>query len=324
MSGWIVNYPHSNRLSFVSTFVSLLSSGCFRKACHNALYLRKHCKKTFVCGHSGCFCVSCLNVPSAKETCTDEHPPLSTCFGRGKVVDVTKVSLSDFEKLGIRVDRKWRFLLPSRKNEVVLSTFIGSLTIILIGQPIIGVDSTTTWLVIGIFLGIWCLDNVSFNGTVTNFFSGLFQNRQRVAVHEAGHFLTAYLLGVRIQSYSVDNWTALKQRRASSGVLLNQEDVLKLLKHNRSYIVLIWLAGIAAEVLVFGIAEGGQNDIQQVKLLLSPGEVQDVDQYVKRVIYQAMECIHRHFEIFSSLRYAMLRNESIEECFMEIERNFHS
>ncbi|GJD09666.1 Sarcosine/dimethylglycine N-methyltransferase [Galdieria sulphuraria] len=302
-------------------FVNLIPSGRFRKTCQKISYFGKNCRNNVCFIYSRRFCVSCSSAASAKESASSEQPSSSSCFGKGKLVNVTRVSLTDFEKLGIQVDRSWRFLLPSRKNESVLSTVIASMTFILIGQPIVGVDSTLTWLVIGIVLGIWGLDNISLNGTVTNFCSGIFQNKQRVAVHEAGHFLTAYLLGVKIQSYSIDVWTALKQGRASSGVLFNQEDVLKLLKYNRSYVVLIWLAGIAAEVLVFGLAEGGSRDIDQIKLLMKPDEVQDFDQFVKRVIYQAMECIRRHSKTFESLQKAMLRNDSVEKCFMEIERN---
>lgn len=288
---------------------------------HNFCRSRRRGEETVGCADRRRCCIIGLNSANGRESHSVVEPSLPSCFGKGALVNITRVSLADFQKLGVQVDRGWRFLLPIRKNEVLLSTVVGSLTFSLIGQPIVGVDSTVTWVVVGLCLGIWCLDYISFNNNLTKFCSGIFQNRQRVAVHEAGHFLTAYLLGVRIEGYSVDVWTALKQGRACSGVLFNEQDVFKLLKNNPSYIIVIWLAGIAAEILVFGTTEGGQDDIEQVKLLMKPGEIQDPNQYLRRVIYQAMECLHRHFGAFENLQKAMRSNESLEKCFRVIEEN---
>jgi hypothetical protein len=306
--------------SHCSSPSDLLFSGCFLLSKRGKNLFRICQKYSFSCAR----CrrqINCCNASSSGRDSQMGHLASSSCFGKGTVVDVSRVSLTDFQKLGIQVDRNWRFLLPRRKSEVVLSTVIASMTFLIIGQPIVGVDNKLTWLVIGIVLGVWCLDNISWKGTVSNFCTGIFQNRQRVAVHEAGHFLIAYLLGVRVERYSIDAWTALRQGRASSGVLFNEEDVLKCLKYNASHIILIWLAGIAAEILVFGEAEGGVNDIEQVKLLLKPDQIQDIEQYLKRVLYQAMECIKRHFKAFTNLRDAMLRNDSLEKCCWEIEKN---
>jgi hypothetical protein len=89
--------------------------------------------------------------------------------------------------------------------------------------------------------------------------------------HEAGHFLVAYFLGIPITGYTLTAWEAFKQGQPGlGGVTLIQKLPTDALAVGEMRLTLerfctVWMAGIAAETIVYGSAEGGVEDRQKLK-----------------------------------------------------------
>ncbi len=106
--------------------------------------------------------------------------------------------------------------------------------------------------------------------------------REKVAVHEAGHFLVSYLLGCPVEAVVLSPWAALTDSRfggflsnISAGTsffdpLLSKEITDgKLTRSSIDRYASVVMAGIAAEALEYSKAEGGAADEQALVTFLS-------------------------------------------------------
>lgn len=178
-------------------------------------------------------------------------------------------------------------------------------------------------------LGLATLDQFGFQGIGGNLIiDGLAQRspeyRQRVLHHEAGHFLVAHQLGIPVQAYSLTAWEALKQGQPGqagvafadplqTGAALNQT----LIKHYST----IWMAGIAAEQLVFGNAEGGNEDRQKLATLVDwsvntrqISRPQDLQLPERLAILDAKNLLKTHWQAYERLVSAMGDRQPLQDC----------
>ncbi|KAG1679998.1 hypothetical protein FOA52_007062 [Chlamydomonas sp. UWO 241] len=97
--------------------------------------------------------------------------------------------------------------------------------------------------------------------------------RSRVALHEAGHFLVAYLVGVLPRSYtlsSLDAFVRLRALNVQAGTRFCDEVFVKEVQTGRlsstslDRYTNVALAGVVTEYLAFGQAEGGIGDVLQL------------------------------------------------------------
>jgi len=100
------------------------------------------------------------------------------------------------------------------------------------------------------------------------------QHRDRIVRHEAGHFLVAHLLGIPVTGYVLSAWSALKQRQSGQGgVSFDDQELASGLDAGTLSAQLldryctIWMAGAAAETLVYNRAEGGADDRTKLAVL---------------------------------------------------------
>lgn len=122
-----------------------------------------------------------------------------------------------------------------------------------------------------IFLGGSCLAQIS---------SYWPPYRRRILVHEAGHLLTAYLMGCPIRGVILDPIVAMQIGiQGQAGTQFWDEKLQKELSEGRlsgtafDRYCMVLFAGIAAEALVYGEAEGGENDenlFRNICILLEP------------------------------------------------------
>ncbi|KAL5212451.1 hypothetical protein ABZP36_023298 [Zizania latifolia] len=91
--------------------------------------------------------------------------------------------------------------------------------------------------------------------------------KRRILVHEAGHLLTAYLMGCPIRGVILDPFVALRMGiQGQAGTQFWDEKMEKELAEGHlsstafDRYCMILFAGIAAEALAYGEAEGGEND----------------------------------------------------------------
>ena len=155
-------------------------------------------------------------------------------------------------------------------------------------------------------------------------------HRDRIVRHEAGHFLVAYFLGVPITGYTLTAWEAFKQGLPGLGGVTFDSEKLSPNALNSGELRLtldrfctVWMAGIAAETLVYSSAEGGGEDRQKLREALtflgsSPSEFQLKERWAVR---QAQTIIEEHLASYEALVAAMEQRASVAECYQVIQEH---
>lgn len=167
--------------------------------------------------------------------------------------------------------KKWG---TSGTSSFVLFALIGGVSYLVD----IGIDIRFNLAVI---LGLAIMDSILLGGTCLAQISSYWPpNRRRILVHEAGHLLVGYLMGCPIRGVILDPITAMKMGiQGQAGTQFWDEKMSNELGEGRlsssafDRYCMVLFAGIAAEALVYGEAEGGENDenmFRSVSVLLQP------------------------------------------------------
>ncbi|PRW59629.1 stress regulated isoform 3 [Chlorella sorokiniana] len=154
---------------------------------------------------------------------------------------------------------------------------------------------------------------------------------RRVALHEAGHFLIAYLLGLLPRGYtlsSLDLFIRKRQLNVQAGCQFCdsafQAEVAsgKLTSSSLDTYSCVALAGVATEWLRFGHAEGGLADVQQLDRLLQALRFTQAkaDAQVRWSVLNVVTLLRRHEATHDALADAMSRGASVGECIAVIEQ----
>ncbi|KAI3926804.1 hypothetical protein MKW92_003993 [Papaver armeniacum] len=165
--------------------------------------------------------------------------------------------------------------------------------------------------------------------------------------HEAGHFLTAYLLGVLPKGYiipsleamrnnesvggrvdfigfeflsSVRRMTSLKDK-SNAGKVSLMENRVQVSSRNYNRLSCVALGGLTAECLSFGYSEGSFNDVEQIETLFkSLGFSQaEIDSQIKWSVLNTLSMLSRHYNAILKLAAAMSSRKSIGFCIETIE-----
>ena len=192
-------------------------------------------------------------------------------------------------------------------------------------------------VLVGAGAGFLAADRLLLRGTVFEVLARALRPRYRKTViqHEAGHFLVAYLLGMPLQACLLDPWSALKDGRFSGAAgtvffdpALGDGMAKGTLRRDTldRYSVVV-LAGIAAEAMVNGQAEGGQADEQALVSLLSSldgGRAWDLARIQNQARWgasQALLLLREHEEPYKALCAALERGASIGEAITVLEES---
>ena len=182
-------------------------------------------------------------------------------------------------------------------------------------------------------LSLATVDTLSWNSRGVSLLLDLFasaEQRQRIIQHEAGHFLTAYFLGIPITGYTLSAWEVIKQGQLGRGGVSFDTEALNIqpFDHQQMRLTLdrfctVWMAGIAAEKLTYGNTQGGQEDRSQLKQALMMAGVPEIAYPLKErwAQLQATNLLTRHQQSYKALIEAMKQNASVEECCTVIQEN---
>ncbi|XP_073126868.1 uncharacterized protein [Henckelia pumila] len=130
-------------------------------------------------------------------------------------------------------------------------------------------------------LGLTFLDAIFLGGSCLAQISSYWPPyKRRILVHEAGHLLVAYLMGCPIRGVILDPIVAMQMGiQGQAGTQFWDEKLQNELAEGRvsstafDRYCMVLFAGIAAEALVYGEAEGGENDenlFRSISVLLEP------------------------------------------------------
>jgi hypothetical protein len=184
-------------------------------------------------------------------------------------------------------------------------------------------------------LSLATLDSFSFQGRgVTLLLDWLAgtrsEHRDRIVRHEAGHFLVAYFLGIPITGYTLTAWEAFRQKQPGLGGVTFDSQALSPNALNISDIRLtldrfctVWMAGIAAETLVYGSVEGGTEDRHQLReALISLGHpVSETSLKERWATLQAQTMIQEHWAAYEALVAAMEQRVPVADCCQVIQQH---
>ncbi len=211
-------------------------------------------------------------------------------------------------------------------NLVAISIFLMTFSILL--GPLIHLSPTVPAVATFAILGVATFDSWNFEGRGGNllldWIGGFSEEyRERILHHEAGHFLVAYILGVPVTGYTLSAWEAFQQKQKGfAGVTFDDVELFSQFEQGmittrileRYYT--IWMAGIAAENLVYNDASGGADDKSKLmEVLKSLGCSESTRNQKQRFsVIQAKTLLENNWSAYEALVETMRERATVEEC----------
>jgi len=217
-------------------------------------------------------------------------------------------------------------------NLVAISIFLVTMTALL--GPLVNLSPAIPAIATFGFLSIATLDSFQWQGQgaslVLDFLAGFSsQHRDRVIRHEAGHFLAAEQLNIPVTGYALTAWEALKQGHAGQGgvrfdttELETELQAGKLSGQMLDRFCTVWMAGIAAEKLTYGNVEGGSDDRNKLRGVLTQLGIspQECEQKERLAILRAKTLLEANQSAYDVLVNALQQRLSVSECVNQVEQ----
>ncbi len=217
---------------------------------------------------------------------------------------------------------------------VVLTSLLG---------PILNISPVVPAIVTAAGLGLAAIDTLAWQGRGSSLAidwltraTGGDAYQSRIRHHEAGHFLVAVLLGIPVTGYALNAWDAFRQGQPGLGGVAFETSSLekdlkqgKILAQTVDRYFRVWMAGIAAELLVYGDAQGGDDDRRALRLLWqqlnrSPtNHLQDYAQKERWALLQAKTLLQTHQPAYEALVTALEEGATVQECYAAISPLIH-
>ncbi|HEY9596176.1 MAG TPA: ATP-dependent Zn protease [Cyanophyceae cyanobacterium] len=218
-------------------------------------------------------------------------------------------------------------------NLIAISIFCMTLSALL--APMLNISPAIPAVTTLGVLSLATLDSFSFQGRGATLLLDLLagansEHRDRIIRHEAGHFLAAFFLGIPITGYTLSAWEAFKQGQPGLGgvtfaPLPTSPDALAAgeMRVTIERFCTVWMAGIAAETLIYGSAEGGGEDRQKLReaLALLGRPVNEAVIKERWATRQAETMIQEYKESYEALVAAMKQRASVAECCQVIQQH---
>ncbi len=155
----------------------------------------------------------------------------------------------------------------------VLSLTIFGMTMSVLLAPLLHVPEGLVAAGIASIVGFTTIDAFAWKGKGATIFLDRIArfskaHRDRVVRHEAGHFLIAQQLGFEVTDYSLSAWEAFRKGNGGQGgIQFDASEVDRTMAQGGEAstqmldrLCTVWMAGIAAEQLEYGVVEGGEDD----------------------------------------------------------------
>ncbi|HZG39195.1 MAG TPA: ATP-dependent Zn protease [Nodosilinea sp.] len=198
--------------------------------------------------------------------------------------------------------------------------------------PIVHLSPAVVAVFVAVWLGVFSADQLGLGGRIGDILMDTVawaspEHRQRVLHHEAGHFLAAVLLDIPVEAYTLNTWEAWRQGIPGQGGVVFGPGDLGGLSHLTPQTIdrycQVWMAGMAAEQIVYGDAQGGGDDTAALTLFWqtlgrSPNEAPLKQRWAT---LQAKTLIEKHRDAFEALVTAMGDRASVADCCAIVKAN---
>lgn len=192
--------------------------------------------------------------------------------------------------------------------------------------------------IIPVTLLFFVADNILYKGST---FEGLYRKvnpeyGEKIIAHEAGHFLIAYLLGVPVRACVTEAKDATKypELKGPAGTVFFDSKLAdemaggKLTKSSLDRLSVILMAGIAAEAVKFGRAEGGATDeetlIQFLRQIQPPWNILRIQGQARWAAVQAILLIREHQQAYVALAEVLKSGGGVGDAVNAIEQHLPS
>ena len=216
-------------------------------------------------------------------------------------------------------------------NLIAIGVFLMTMTSLL--GPIFNISPVVPAALTFGILSLATADTLSWNSRGVSLLLDLFasgEQRQRIINHEAGHFLTAYFLGIPITGYTLTAWEMIQKGQLGRGgvafeteTLTNKPFNIQEMRLTLDRFCTVWMAGVAAEKMVYGDSQGGVEDRGQLKQALTMAGLPEAgfNQKERWAQLQATNLLTRHQQSYEALVEAMKQRATVEECYEVIQQH---
>jgi hypothetical protein len=209
-------------------------------------------------------------------------------------------------------------------NLVAICVF--GMTISSLVAPLINISSTIPIAIIFAIVVGATVDNFFLKSTLATLVLDAIAStdpayRQRIIQHEAGHFLVAYLLGIPINGYTLTAWESVREGNPAQGGVIFAPPPPNISTQLLQQYCTVWMAGIAAEKLIYDRSQGGGEDRQKLRgvLFLAGKQQQDIVQQENLSALQAKTLIQTNWDAYQALVNSMGNRATVADCCQEID-----
>jgi hypothetical protein len=204
-------------------------------------------------------------------------------------------------------------------NIIAISIFL--MTVSTLVLPLFEISSTTPAILFFLMFVVASVDNFIWQSRGSNLIIDTIGQRssnyrQRIIYHEAGHFLIAYVLGVPITDYALSAIAAWKKGIPGNGgvVFTPPKDKISITEIQKY--CTIWMAGIAAEQLMLENSEGGGDDRQKLRrvLTITGANTKEIKQQEQLAILRAKNILKANQEAYQTIVTALESAKPVSEC----------
>jgi hypothetical protein len=221
-----------------------------------------------------------------------------------------------------------RVLVGSRvesRNEAVFGAIIGVVTLAFLAPALAeasavrGAQTLQNAVTVSVLGGMvmWAVDTLALRGRIAAWVQrNWLTDPRRVAIHEAGHVLMSQLLGYQLEDYTLGERRDGPLTGTAAGVVLKDHHPQNGVSRSESF-AMIALAGIAAETIVFGDAEGGMEDLTMLSGYFrqtQPFLNADVQASVRWATLAALRVCNMYRAQLEKVAEALLAGRSTQQC----------
>jgi len=197
-------------------------------------------------------------------------------------------------------------------------------------------DGRTVAGALAVFGGALATDQIAFGGGVEALALDTAAQRlspayvSRLRLHEAAHFLVAYLMGILPKGYTLSSLDAFEKYGALNvqagcafcdGEFQRETRLGKIGSASLGRFSCVALAGIGMEYVAYGYAEGGVSDVRQLDGMLRAlaFSQKKSDSEVRWAVLNVITILRRHESVVRALADAMARGATVGACVSLIE-----